>query len=61
MEYNYVTEPPLFAFKEDDDDNFSVEETSIDAFCQTINTETSPDMCARGSDGTKTETKKLQR
>ena len=42
-----MTEPPSFAFKKVDDDNFSVDETSIDAFCQIINTETCQDMCAR--------------
>ena len=36
-----------FAFKEVDDGNFSVDETSIYAFCQIINTETCPDMCVR--------------
>ena len=48
-----MTEPPSFAFKEVDDRNFSVDDTSLDTFCQTINTETSPDLCARDSDGTK--------
>ena len=47
-----MTEPPSFAFKVDDG-NFSVDKTSINAFCQTINTETCPVMCARDSDGTK--------
>ena len=39
-----MTEPPPFAFKEEDDGNFSVDEIAIDAFSQTINAETSPGM-----------------